>query len=344
MNYFWRDMKVGIPRAMLFYEYYPLWKTFFENLGAEVILSDKTTKDILNDGIKSTVNDACLPLKLYHGAVINLIGKVDYIFIPRLKSVAKGEYICPKFCGLPDMIRYSVPNLPTIIDTEINVRKKPKQLTKAFLETGMYITKDKKLIKKALEKALFENALYLEKMESGILVNDILDGNLVKNKIGGNNLTVAVMGHMYNVYDDYVNMNLFEKLRKNNVDVITSEGISAKVSDFYASKLPKKVFWSFARKLIGSASYLAEENKIDGVIYIMSFGCGIDSFVADICERTFRQNTKTPFFLMMIDEHSGQNGFETRLEAFLDMIKWRNKDESNLSPHGERVFIGKNAI
>lgn len=337
-------MKIGIPRAMLYYEYYPLWKTFFENLGAEVILSDKTTKDILDDGIKSTVNDACLPLKLYHGAVINLIGRVDYIFIPRLKSVAKGEYICPKFCGLPDMVRYSVPNLPPIIDSEINVRKKPNKLVKAFMDAGKYITKDKKLIKKALDKALFENALYQEKMESGIFVNDILRGSLQKIKHTSGNLTVAVMGHMYNVYDDYVNMNLFEKLKQNNINVITAESVSTKTSDYYASKLPKKVFWSFARKLIGSANYFAEENKIDGVIYIMSFGCGIDSFVADICERTFRQKTKTPFFLMMIDEHSGQNGFDTRLEAFLDMIKWRKKDESNISPHGERVYINKNAI
>jgi predicted nucleotide-binding protein (sugar kinase/HSP70/actin superfamily) len=337
-------MKIGIPRALLYYEYYPLWKTFFTSLGAEVILSDKTTKDILDDGIKATANDACLPLKLFHGAVMNLIGRVDYVFIPRLKSVAKGEYICPKFCGLPDMIRYSVPNLPPIIDTEVNVRKKPKQLYKAFLDAGRYITKDKKLIKKAIDKSLFENALYIEKLEKGNFVNDILENKLSKLKQNKNNMTVAVMGHMYNVYDDHVNMNLFEKLKKNNINVITTEGISSKICDSFASKLPKKVFWSFARKLIGAANHLAKENKIDGVIYIMSFGCGIDSFVADICERTLRQSTKTPFFLMMIDEHSGQNGFDTRLEAFLDMIKWRNKDESNLSPHGERVYIGKSAI
>jgi len=279
-------MKIGIPRALLYYQYYRVWKTFFTTLGAEVVLSDKTTKDILDNGVVATVNDACLPLKVFHGAVINLIGKVDYIFIPRLKSVAKGEYICPKFCGLPDMVRYSVKNLPPIIDTEVNIRKKPRQLYKAFLSAGLYITKDKNLIKLAYHKALFENALFIEKLEKGNALLDVLANKKSTNKKG--ELTVAVLGHKYNVYDQYVNMNLFENLTKNNVSVITAENISDKICNDYAAKLPKKVFWSFARKLIGAANHLAKENIVDGVIYIMSFGCGIDSFVADICERTLR--------------------------------------------------------
>lgn len=332
-------MKIGIPRALLYYEYYPLWKTFFNELGAEVIVSDKTTKDILDKGVKTTCNDACLPLKVFHGAVVDLIGKVDYIFIPRLKSVAGGEYICPKFCGLPDMVRYSVPDLPPIIDTEVNIRKNSKQLTKAFLNAGNYITKDKKQIMLASEKALFENALYIAQMEKGRIVNDILEGKHIKYLNDG--LTVAVMGHKYNVYDPYVNMNLFEKLQRNNINVVTPENISDTITDEYASKLKKKVFWTFARKLIGAAHHFS--GKVDGVIYIMSFGCGIDSFVADICERVLRQS-KTPFFLMMIDEQSGQNGFDTRLEAFLDMINWRKNNDNHLSAHGKCLYTGQNTL
>lgn len=337
-------MKIGIPRALLYYEYFPMWKTFFENLGAEVIVSDKTTKDILDDGVKTTVGDACLPLKIFHGHVINLIGKVDYIFIPRLKSVASGEYICPKFCGLPDMVRYSVNDLPPIIDAEVNVRIHSKQLNKAFNDVAKHITSDKKLIKQAAQKALFEHALYIEKMENGIQINNILEKNQAIKKHLADGLNVAVMGHKYNVYDNYVNMNLFDKLRKNNVNVITPEAINNKITDSCAKKISKKIFWTFARKLIGTAYYLAEKNDIDGVIYIMSFGCGIDSFVADICERKIRQQTKIPFILMIIDEHSGENGFDTRLEAFIDMIRWRKKDENHLPTHGQRIYIDKNVI
>lgn len=287
-------MKIGIPRAFLYYEYFPLWKTFFEELGAEVVVSDPTTKEILDEGVKTTANDACLPLKIFHGHVVSLVGKVDYIFIPRLKSVAGGEYICPKFCGLPDMARYSVADLPPVIDTEVNVRKKSKNLRKAFLDAGKYLTKDKKKIMAAADKALFENAIYLSMLEEGLLPQEAMDGKLCKRR-KKDGLTVAVMGHMYNVYDPYVNMNLFEKLEKNGIDIVTVEQVRRETRDGYASRLAKKVFWTFARNIIGATCHFAEEENVDGVIYIMSFGCGIDSFVADICERTLRQKTKTPF-------------------------------------------------
>ena len=72
---------MGIPRALLYYEYYPLWKTF-EELGAEVVLSAKTNKKIIESGLTYCVNEACLPVKIFHGAVSDLIGKVDCVFCP----------------------------------------------------------------------------------------------------------------------------------------------------------------------------------------------------------------------------------------------------------------------
>jgi len=110
-----------------------MWETFFHELGIEVVLSAPTTKVILNNGVKSCVDEACLPIKIFHGHVLDLKDRVDYLFIPRLKSVARNEYICPKFCGLPEMIKYSIKeNLPPIIDVEINLRKNPKNLFKFF--------------------------------------------------------------------------------------------------------------------------------------------------------------------------------------------------------------------
>jgi len=35
-------IKIGIPGALL---YYPMWQTFFEELGAEVVVSPPTTQE-----------------------------------------------------------------------------------------------------------------------------------------------------------------------------------------------------------------------------------------------------------------------------------------------------------
>ena len=49
-------VNVGIPRALLYYTYYPAWKTFFETLGVQVSLSGTTSRKILDDGIKAAVD------------------------------------------------------------------------------------------------------------------------------------------------------------------------------------------------------------------------------------------------------------------------------------------------
>lgn len=323
--------KIGIPRALLYYDYYPIWRTFFESLGAGIVLSDRTNNTILNDGVKYCINEACLPIKIFHGHIVNLIGKADCLFVPRMRSVAKNEYICPKFTGLPDMIRSSVPNLPPLIDCEVNMRKSDTQLKEAFFEAGSFFTEDKSEIKNAIGKAMEAGTKYREEIESGRLPTEILEKYSVPENSG---LKIAVVGHIYNLYDDYINRGLLKKLHEQGIKVLTPELIAGSIVDCNAGKLDKKVFWSFARRLMGSAMHFSQEKNIDGMIYLMSFGCGIDSFVAELCERRLRRETDIPFYLMVLDEHSGEAGINTRLEAFIDMLKWRKRNDRDLSAHG----------
>ncbi|MCK4326758.1 hypothetical protein KAW55_08400, partial [bacterium] len=116
-------MKIGIPRSLLYYHYFPLWKSFFEELGLEVVLSSPTNKKILENGVKKAVDDACLPVKLYFGHVMELADKVDYIFVPRLVSVEEDAFTCPKIIGLPDMLRASLDKLPPLLDTCFDLKK-----------------------------------------------------------------------------------------------------------------------------------------------------------------------------------------------------------------------------
>src|SRR5690554_5601503 len=108
MNY----MKIGIPRSLLYYYYYPFWQSLFPKLGCQIVLSDTTNTDILDIGVKDTISEICVPIKVYVGHVLNLLEKgVDYIYIPRLVSIRKGVTLCPKFLGLPDLIKNSLPGI-----------------------------------------------------------------------------------------------------------------------------------------------------------------------------------------------------------------------------------------
>ena len=78
--------QIGIPRAISYYNNYPFYYGFFKSLGYEVVISDKTTTKLINEGSKYVVSDTCLPIKVYVGHVVNLLDKgCDTIFVPSLQ-------------------------------------------------------------------------------------------------------------------------------------------------------------------------------------------------------------------------------------------------------------------
>ena len=66
---------IGIPRAISYYNNYPFYYGFFSALGFEIILSDKTTTKLINNGSQHVVSDTCLPIKVFVGHVLNLLEK-----------------------------------------------------------------------------------------------------------------------------------------------------------------------------------------------------------------------------------------------------------------------------
>src|SRR3990170_3376157 len=79
--------RIGVPRALLYHKYSSLWEAFLSRLGAEVVVSALTNKGILNTGVQAAEAELCLPVRLFHGHAIDLKGKVDAIFVPRVISV-----------------------------------------------------------------------------------------------------------------------------------------------------------------------------------------------------------------------------------------------------------------
>lgn len=323
------SIKIGIPRALLYYNYFPLWNGFFKALGAEIVVSSKTTKAILDKGVKQSVDEACLPVKLFFGHVIDLKDKADYIFMPRMVSVERKAFICPKFLGLPDMVRHNIPNLPPFIEITVNMSKKDGALYKSFFEAGRFFTQNKLLIKRAFKEGEQELERFnrlnqlgflpheaIEQMEKGLLTQ-----NFSPRQEG--NMTIAVIGHGYNIYDSHISMNLIGKLREMGVRVVTPDNLRTDIIKDRSDELPKKLFWSLGKQMIGSAFHYMRSENIDGIIHVASFGCGPDSFTQEIIERYLRRTGNVPFLNLTIDEHTGEAGVITRLEAFIDMIEWR---------------------
>lgn len=319
--------KVGIPRGLFYYKYFPLWKCFLEELGAEIMVSEETNKSVVDTGVSICADDACLPVKVFCGHAAQLAGKVDYLFIPRFTSISRNEYVCPEFGGIPDLVRHTVEGAPVVIDTEVNLRKEKKNSLKAAIEAAEYFSIGRSEAEKAYVKAVRAYKEFIKNMTLDVYCQ----------KPGDFDLNIVVVGHSYIVSDRYINMDLIGKLNKLGANVITVETAPDNAFDFEAAGLKKPVFWYFARKALSGAFYYLKKFRIDGMIYVMSFGCGIDSFVCDLLQRRVRKECQIPFVLITLDEHTGEAGLNTRLEAFIDMIRWNRKNESNFSTSRKRL-------
>lgn len=332
-------MKIGIPRALFFYYCYPFWKAFFKNLGQEIILSMPTNKNIAKAGIELAVDDACLPVKVFYGHVYELKNKVDILFIPRIVSIEPKKYICPKFLGLPDMIKVNIEGLPDIIDTPLNLYNGKLQILDHIFSIGKTLGKTKSEVILAYYKALKHFNSYKNNIrKKNILPSDLLndekdfeDNNKIKK------FKILLLGHPYIMYDNFISMNIIQKLKKNNVELITYEMVRNEDIKKGASNLSKKeLFWTLGKNIIGSAFYFLDHKQkyIDGIIHIASFGCGPDSLVGELLENNVRKKYDIPFLYLNLDEQSGEAGFNTRLEAFLDILERRKQNESNFPTYG----------
>ena len=104
-----KKIKVGIPRAFLYYRHNVLWKTFFENLNCNIILSPETNKEIIDLGKKYSIDESCLSSKIYMGHVAYLVDKCDYILVPRICNYGKNNNVCVRFNALYDIVKNLFP-------------------------------------------------------------------------------------------------------------------------------------------------------------------------------------------------------------------------------------------
>ena len=82
----------------------------------------------------------------------------------------------------------------------------------------------------------------------------------------------------------------------------------------------KSVPWIMSRELLGSiAKY---HNDVDGIILLTAFPCGPDSMINEMIIRRIKDR---PILNLLLDSQDGNAGIETRLESFIDIIRFRKE-------------------
>jgi predicted nucleotide-binding protein (sugar kinase/HSP70/actin superfamily) len=322
-------IKVGIPKALHFYRFFPFWKKLFEELDIQIILSTGTNKKIVEQGVTHGFGELCIPVKLYYGHVLQLIKEhpdLDYLFVPRYVSEVKEAYFCPKFLSLPDVIKI-LPNVPKILGFEVNVKEFPTSVSAIALakELGRSEAKGLNAYKKAQQ--YFDE--YHKFLRDGASVNyalKLVERNrpfTLPSRERKGDIRFLLLGHAYNIFDTFINLDFQKKLKDQGVDVITIENLPE-----YIFKTPVIVnkrlrnYWIHEEELMQSIRYFLTKGRgeIDGVIFLISFACGPDSLISELIMRDMKV-VGLPFLEITMDEHSGEAGLLTRVESFVEMVR-----------------------
>lgn len=136
-------------------------------------------------------------------------------------------------------------------------------------------------------------------------------------------ISIALVAHGYNIYDDRASMKIIDKLESMDVKVHTSLHLSTEQMLEGINALGEKLYWANEFEMTGTAGHFLKDNKIDGIIALNAFGCGPDSLMVERISRRAKQFSK-PVLHLTVDEQTGEAGFITRLEAFVDMLSVRN--------------------
>ncbi|UCB43555.1 MAG: hypothetical protein JSV77_02600 [Dehalococcoidales bacterium] len=325
---------VGIPRALLYYQYYPMWKTFFEYLGAEVVVSPPTTRKTLAEGAARVVADTCLPVKVFVGHTVSLVEKCDRIFIPVVRSLKSKTYNCSKFLGLPDMTRAVVPEAPLILEIEININLGKRRLYQDIYRLGRQFTWNPLKVREAATAAWQAFLDYRELMYHRELTPPQAMEEITGKLPAGPEITpesprvprttIGLIGHAYLLYDEHINYQIINRLHQYNAMVVTPEMLAGDTIEASVNKLAGQAYWTYEEEVVGAGGHFLENNT-DGIIGIMAFGCGPDSLMMDMIHRQATRQKTTPFMCLTLEEHTSETGVITRLEAFMDMIHRRKQ-------------------
>lgn len=307
-------LKVGIPRALYYYYFGDFWKLFFQNLNVELVISPNTNKEIIQRGINISSDEMCISLKNYIGHVDYLKDKCDIILIPRIDNYGLNNQTCTNFLSTVDIVRnlISIPILDYNIDIEHNKTEK-----KAFLKLGKKLGLSKKQTIKKYEYAKNESlALKEKKIEDNI------------KKLESEKIKILIVGHPYNIYDEYIGNPIINYLKQNDIEIIYSDLFANSKTLKLSKRLSHECYFKYNKENIGSIEIC--KNKIDGILFLSTFPCGPDSLVNELVMRKLT----IPYLNLICDDGNVLTGFETRIESYIDILERRKNEKNIISTNG----------
>ncbi len=318
---------IGIPDALYLVEDRPYWELFFDRLGYETQTSS-SLRDPITQGKPHTGAEFCAPITALHGHVAALLEETDFVFLPNyLERTPDSGGASRKFCyyshfspalveqGI-DTARIISPIAASRYSSPTKVKELYRVLSRLPGETPSHLS-----IKAALDAA----EEYRKRFRSECI-------RLYReNRSPDSEVDVVLLGRPYTVLSPAMNKSIPETFAALGVRTFYQDMLSYAKDDVAAIEpLLQEMNWAYGAKILKAAEVAARTPGLYPV-FVTSFNCGPDSFIADYVRRILDVHDK-PYLILELDEHDSSVGYETRIEAalraFANHLDKRQKSEA----------------
>jgi predicted CoA-substrate-specific enzyme activase len=313
----WSKGKIAFNRSFLVHTYYPLYSTFFAELGFEPVLAETCSQK----GIDHRNAPFCYPAELSHGFFYSLITMEpppDFLFLPHFQSIPAFQghttsKVCPFIQGEPFFLKTTFRNhierlsaagikvVSPLLDMTAGMEDACIPLIECAEQMGVPQTEAEAAFRTALQQ---QRACMAEMKAAGRRFLSGLEEDAGKT-------AVVLFGRPYNGFADEANMGIPRKFASRGVPVIPCDFLP-----FENEKGKHHMFWGMGQIILKAAEYVKRHPQLFGA-YVTNFSCGPDSFILGY----FRDRMgRKPSLTIELDSHTADTGIETRIEAFLDIV------------------------
>lgn len=307
----------GIARSPQFYEWFPFWKGYCEELGIDLQVAPRSDRRLFESGTRFLRAETCLPIKVMAGQIEALAASgIRTLFHPVIlnNQPAAGDDRLVDYCPF---IQASSQFFRGSFDLEwkepvVSFQVDPD----AFRREHLRFAGDHGHTRRRALAAMDHGLANLEQFEAKLysLGEDFLNG------LDYDEDALVVLGKPYHTADPFLNMNLGGLFRRIGVRAIPSDLLPP-------VRVPNRaaVSWRYQADIVGTAQELARHPNLFPV-FVTFFGCGPDPFTLRHIKEALGEK---PLLILEMDEHSSRAGMITRIEAYLDRIHRLHRSRSS---------------
>ncbi|MCL1799625.1 MAG: acyl-CoA dehydratase activase [Eggerthellaceae bacterium] len=333
-----REVAIGLPRVLSFWETMPFWKAFFSSLGFRVVLSRPSSQAQYESGLPAVTSDtACLPAKLVHGHIRDLVEQgVDRIFLPAVTTgepegpQKSEESMCALVKGTPFVIknaddpheRWGVPFDAPLFHW-FSKKDRNRQLV-AFMRDTFDIPPAQ------TRKALRQGDAVQASFKQGLLARGAA---VIEDAERKGQYALVLAGRPYHG-DALVSQGVSGIFAELGVPVLPVDCVPG-LDGQDLSKSRLDVPNAYLARIL-SASLVAARSPHLELAQLVSFGCGHDAYLADEVARLMREAGGKSPLVLKVDEGGTREPLRIRVRSFVETVALRRRREQEGQAGQER--------